>query len=97
MGKLLARKKIQENARFGTGNKCWICRKCGKIRFSLNYKTPVDMSWQQLNMTLESKEEAEAGGNDFRVIWVQMDLGAMDMDSICLNEGYNKMNQKAES
>lgn len=55
------------------------------------------MSWQQLNMTLESKEEAEAGGNDFRVIWVQMDLGAMDMDSICLNEGYNKMNQKAES
>lgn len=42
----------------------------GKDDFPLNYKTPVDISWKQLNMSLESKEEAEAGDNDFRVIWV---------------------------
>lgn len=38
-------------------------------------------------MNLESKEEAEAGGNDFRVMWVQMGLGATDVNNICLNEG----------
>lgn len=61
----------------GHGKSMW------KRRFSLNLKSLWDLHVDKYG----GQGRGQAGDNDFRVIWVYMGLGDMEMNRICLMEG----------